>query len=212
MTACRARDLLAESVEKYSIDDPERLYGFDTETIERTRAVDAINRCIDIINEYSRRKTCCEETVLKNSGGVLRLSNVYGVGMANNIFNHIYREFMYQNNMVKINNAFNIRDFIHVSDICSAIIAYIEDIRPGVYNISTGKATSIKDLCDIFARNLKVSKTEYQVESVTEDNTMLVLDSNKFRNRYNWRPKIDIDVGIASWVEDHKRELLNVKQ
>ena len=167
---------------------------------------------IDIINEYSRRKTCCEETVLKNSGGVLRLSNVYGVGMANNIFNHIYREFMYQNNMVKINNAFNIRDFIHVSDICSAIIAYIEDIRPGVYNISTGKSTSIKDLCDIFARNLKVSKTEYQVESVTEDNTMLVLDSNKFRNRYNWKPKIDIDVGIASWVEDHKRELLNVKQ
>jgi hypothetical protein len=50
--AQRWAKLLAESVEKYSIDDPERLYGFDTETIERTRAVDAINRCIDIINEY----------------------------------------------------------------------------------------------------------------------------------------------------------------
>ena len=166
---------------------------------------------IGAINKYSRRKICCEDAVLKNSGGILRLSNVYGTGMANNIFNHIYKEFMCQNNMVKINNALNIRDFIHVSDVCSAIIAYINDIKPDIYNISTGKATSIKDLCDIFARNLNVSKTEYRIESVTEDNTMLVLDSNKFRKRYNWKHKIDINFGIASWVEDYKRELSNVK-
>ena len=40
---------------------------------------------------------------------------------------------------------------------------------------------------------------------------MLVLDSNKFRKRYNWKHKIDINFGIASWVEDYKRELSNVK-
>ena len=50
--AQRWAKLLAESVEKYSIDDPERLYGFDTETLERQRAVDAINKCVDTINDY----------------------------------------------------------------------------------------------------------------------------------------------------------------
>ena len=50
--AQRWAELLAESVEKYSIDDPERLYGFDTEELERQRAVDAINKCVDTINDY----------------------------------------------------------------------------------------------------------------------------------------------------------------
>jgi hypothetical protein len=50
--AQRWAKLLAESIEKYSIDDPERLYGFDTEALERQRAVDAINKCVDTINDY----------------------------------------------------------------------------------------------------------------------------------------------------------------
>jgi len=166
---------------------------------------------LDAINNYSRKKAHCEEIVINNSGGVLRLSNVYGAGMTNNIFNHIYREFMGQNNIVKINNALNTRDFIHVSDICSAIITYITDMKSGIYNIGTGEATSIKDLCDIFAAKLNINKTAYHVKSVSQDDTMLVLDSNKFRNNYNWEPKIDIDIGIASWVRDYKRDLSNVK-
>lgn len=166
---------------------------------------------LDAVNNYSRRKALCEEIVIKNSGGVLRLSNVYGSGMTNNIFDHIYREFMSQNNIVKINNALNTRDFIHISDICSAITSYITDIKPGIYNISTGKVTSIKDLCDIFADKLNINKTAYHVKSVSQDDTMLVLDSNKFRNNYHWEPKINIDVGVASWVRDYKRELLDTK-
>ena len=166
---------------------------------------------LDTVNNYSRRKAQCEEMVINNSGSVLRLSNVYGSGMTNNIFNHIYKEFMSQNNIVKINNALNSRDFIHVSDICSAITTFIADIKPGIYNIGTGEATSIKDLCNIFAAKLKVNKTAYHVKSVSQDDTMLVLDSNKFRNTYDWEPKINIDVGIASWLRDHKRELPDAK-
>lgn len=166
---------------------------------------------LDEVNRYSRSKVHCEEIVINKSGGVLRLSNVYGSGMTNNIFNHIYREFMSQNNIVEINNALNIRDFIHISDICSAIIAYITDIKSGIYNISTGEATSIKELCNIFAAKLKINKRAYNVKSVSQDDTMLVLDSNKFRNSYNWEPKINIDAGIEYWIRDYKRELSDAK-
>lgn len=118
---------------------------------------------------------------------------------------------MSQNNIVEINNALNIRDFIHISDICSAIIAYITDIKSGIYNISTGEATSIKELCNIFAAKLKINKRAYNVKSVSQDDTMLVLDSNKFRNSYNWEPKINIDAGIEYWIRDYKRELSDAK-
>jgi len=51
--AQRWATLLDESIQKYTIDDPRRLYGFDTLDIEREKAVDAINYCVDVINEYS---------------------------------------------------------------------------------------------------------------------------------------------------------------
>jgi len=44
--------LLDESIKKYTIDDPERMYGFDTLEIEKIKAINAINNCIDIINTY----------------------------------------------------------------------------------------------------------------------------------------------------------------
>lgn len=44
--------LLDESIQKYEIDDPERMYGFDTLEIEKLKAINAINNCVDIINTY----------------------------------------------------------------------------------------------------------------------------------------------------------------
>ena len=51
--AQRWATLLDEAIQQYTIDDPKRLYGFDTLDIERQKAVDAINKCVDTINNYS---------------------------------------------------------------------------------------------------------------------------------------------------------------
>ena len=51
--AQRWATLLDEAIQQHTIDDPKRLYGFDTLDIERQKAVDAINKCVDTINDYS---------------------------------------------------------------------------------------------------------------------------------------------------------------
>ena len=51
--AQRWATLLDEAIQQHTIDDPKRLYGFDTLDIERQKAVDAINKCVDTINNYS---------------------------------------------------------------------------------------------------------------------------------------------------------------
>jgi hypothetical protein len=40
------------SIENYQIDDPCRFYGFDSFEIEKQKAITAINKCIDTINNY----------------------------------------------------------------------------------------------------------------------------------------------------------------
>lgn len=39
-------------IKNFSIDDPERFYGFDSLQIEKQKAIDAINSCCKIINNY----------------------------------------------------------------------------------------------------------------------------------------------------------------
>jgi len=50
--AQRWATLLDEAIQKYTIDDPRRLYGFDSLDKEREKAVNAINKCVDTINNY----------------------------------------------------------------------------------------------------------------------------------------------------------------
>ena len=50
--AQRWATLLDEAIQKYTIDDPRRLYGFDSLDEERQKAVNAINKCVDTINNY----------------------------------------------------------------------------------------------------------------------------------------------------------------
>lgn len=43
---------LSQSIQTVPIDDPYRFYGFYDVTIEKEKAIQALNNCIDIINEY----------------------------------------------------------------------------------------------------------------------------------------------------------------
>ena len=44
---------VATCIENYNIDQPNRFYGFDDYIGEKTKAIEAINRCCEIIDEYS---------------------------------------------------------------------------------------------------------------------------------------------------------------
>ena len=155
---------------------------------------------ISITNNYSSRKRDCENIVIRNSGVVLRLSNVYGPRMSNSIFNFIYNELIQKNNLIYIKNGFNIRDFINISDICSALLLLINNMKSGIYNLGTGKGTSIFDLCEMFASHLKIEKKSYEIISDSQDDTMIVLNSDKFKSDFLWEPIIKLNSGISAWI------------
>ena len=156
---------------------------------------------ISITNNYSSRKRDCENIVIRNSGVVLRLSNVYGPRMSNSIFNFIYNELIKKNNLIYIKNGFNIRDFINISDICSALLLLINNMKSGIYNLGTGKGISIFDLCEMFASHLKIEKKSYEIISDSQDDTMIVLNSDKFKSDFLWEPIIKLNSGISAWID-----------
>ena len=70
--------------------------------------------------------------------------------------------------------------------------------------------TSIFQLCELFSKNLKIKKNSYKIISDSLDDTMLVLNPTSFSNDFSWKPSIDLDSGIKTWINEY-REMKNAE-
>ena len=86
-----------------------------------------------------------------------------------------------------------VRDFIHVSDL--AILHYkfsnlmIHQNKSGIFNCGYGKGYSVKNIFDIFNKNL-THKISYKIGSKRKNDIIYsVADIKKLKNSIKWRPK-----------------------
>ena len=148
-------------------------------------------------SNYALNKINCEKEILNNTGTVLRLSNVYGIGMSKkNIFYDIYNQILNNKIQIQVNNSLAVRDYIHIDDVCRAIKAISCNIKGGVYNICTGKGTSVKEIYAII-RNI-YGNDKNKLFSINDIESELILDPTKTRNHYNWYSTITVDKGFRN--------------
>lgn len=85
------------------------------------------------------------------------------------------------------------RDYVHVSDVSAALIAAAESncTHGEVFNVATGKETSVKDLA-----NLIGGPTEAAPERL--EPARCVADISKIREVLKWEPKTTLEDGIAA--------------
>jgi CDP-paratose synthetase len=100
------------------------------------------------------------------------------------------------------------RDFIHIEDVCTAIIATIgnTDRFPAGYSeyqIGSGTATSIRSLVDLAKSQFASCHTEFRFGALPyrENEPMeMVADYSAFQQITGWEPRISIAEGIHSLV------------
>jgi dTDP-glucose 4,6-dehydratase len=100
----------------------------------------------------------------------------------------------------------NRREWIHVEDHCAAISAIIENGRVGqTYNVGTGVELTIDQLADrILAILGKPSSLKRYVEDRPGHDRRYLLDHTKIESELGWRPRIDLDEGLAETVAWYK--------
>ena len=147
-------------------------------------------------NVYGVTKHLAEKLVLRNGGVVLRLSNVYGgIGYLQKKRSAISSFIKCKLNDVPATiygDGSDERDFIHVNDVCKAILASF-GARPGIYEICTKHSTSIKNLADIIG----VQYTMNPPRSV--DINKIPYDSEEFD--LGWTPKIRLEDGLKELMK-----------
>ena len=104
------------------------------------------------------------------------------------------------------------RDFIHVSDVVSALIKIpFSNVKKGeIINICSGKEMQIKSVVNKICELVEVSFEEYigTTQPYRVGEMMRFYGSNqKAKKMLNWEPKINLDDGLKETVEWYREYL-----
>lgn len=93
-----------------------------------------------------------------------------------------------------------IRDYIHVSDVASGVVAVLEHGNPGhCYNIGSGIGRSNRDILDALVPLANASGLDVKTTTLPSrrfDVPANVLDCQKLRKMTGWKTSVSFDVGI----------------
>ena len=144
---------------------------------------------------------------------IFRLFNVYGPhqdlknlkqGMLS-----IYLSYLLNKKKLIIKGSQNrTRDFIYVEDLCEAFWLVIQK-KPSdeIYNLGTGKSTSVKKLLNNMFFNLNIDQKNYQItnlQSTPGDVIGFKANISKLKNFINWQPKTNIKDGLKKTIAFYK--------
>lgn len=118
---------------------------------------------------------------------ILRFPNVYGEGNDKGVIFNFLRDIKDKGVITVYGDGSASRNFLHVSDACSAIINSISYDRPGVFNISNPVKSSINDLISLLKKQYS-----FKVEYKEKNNNLqdLLLDVEKAKKLLNFEAKI----------------------
>ena len=161
---------------------------------------------IKLSTAYSKLKRESEMIVLSDTRGlVVRLSNLYGIGMSkDNVLSKILAQLYGNNHEIFINNGSPIRDFMASEDAADGIFKMAlwnleNETKSKIFNIGTSHGTSISDLAKLIIKYSGSKKIVIENESIIS-NSHIVLDNREFCRQYSWIPKTDLNTGVKRLI------------
>ncbi|MAF96849.1 MAG: hypothetical protein CMM60_14015 [Rhodospirillaceae bacterium] len=100
-----------------------------------------------------------------------------------------------------IMNPNNANDFIHAKDVARAFaLAVKHEHRPGIYNLGTGRATPVIDICRVVERLTKFEGFTDSLASVMGSSSSVNFWANidKAEKELGWTPEISLEQGVMS--------------
>jgi len=104
-----------------------------------------------------------------------------------------------------INSPMNKNDFVYVGDIARAFTgALSQDLRSGIYNLGSGKSTSVYDVCKLVEQQLTGSETlssKVLENGSQEQSVNFWANTEKTYNSFYWSGQTSLKTGIAYHID-----------
>jgi len=141
---------------------------------------------VESTDVYSRSKIRNEALVLSADGTVLRLSNLFGVGMSTcNVVFDIAKQLGRTDPLV-VRDDGPVRDFLSVNQAVNAIVLLAQSPQLGIFNIGSGFGVSIRELVLLALRAVKQQNREILVTHPTGRRSVNILDIPDTRSSLVW--------------------------
>lgn len=132
---------------------------------------------------------------------ILRPFNVYGPGQRKEFLLPLILDQIKNGKEIRVRDLSPKRDYIFIEDLSNAFFAALNSEKTGIYNVASGKSTSVEELIHIAQ---KVAKTNWPVVSLNEirlnEISDTVADISRIKKELNWEPQYDISQGIEKII------------
>lgn len=164
------------------------------------------------MNDYGRAKRAArlalEEWASENAQPytVFRLFNVYGEGQDQMLVSYLTAGAK-AGGPLTISAHEKIRDYIHVSDVCRAVEAWLQQprTRHSLYHVGTGRGTCTAELVRLIAHLRAEELKVIGDETIGRDNPRaLIADTRRIRTDLGWQATVSLEEGLAALMAaDH---------
>lgn len=126
----------------------------------------------------------------------------------------IYRIFQGENPLRIWGDGSAVRDFVFSDDVADFLILMVEKNETGPFNVSSGKAVSIKTIAETIARNAgKITGRKINIEwdpGKPSGEKYRVASIDKARKSLGWTPQTTLDEGIFRTIEWYRSNRSNL--
>lgn len=136
----------------------------------------------------------------------VRVADVYGPGQKHgNLFKSIVNSVYNEKELVLYGEGIRKRDYIYVKDVAAGLIYISKNNLSGVYNLSTGKGTTVKYLLnlvnELIDRKININKIDVEIE----DKSSVVLSPDKLAKE-GFYAKYNLEKGLKEILKGEKYE------
>lgn len=138
----------------------------------------------------------------------LRFSNVYGPRQNSKgeagVVAIFADKILHKKNPVIFGSGLQTRDFLYVQDAVAASLLAFEKQKTGIFNVGTGKETSVNELFRQLKALTKFQGKAQRKSSSKGEVQRSCLDAKRMRLTFGWKPRYSLQQGLKKTVESLK--------
>jgi UDP-glucose 4-epimerase len=100
------------------------------------------------------------------------------------------------------------RDYVYVEDVVAALLAAFDHDGSGVFNVGTGRETSVNELFQIINGITGAAAEEVHADAKPGEQQRSVLDATLAREVLGWTPEVALEEGLrrtVEWFRTHRQ-------
>ncbi len=135
-----------------------------------------------------------------------RTTSIYGNGLKRQFIFDVCNK-LTNSNVNFFGTGNEIRDWIHVSDMCELIYSFIKKgfKKNNFINCGSGKGNKIKDVLKILMRELKID-LKPKFNNISDSNPSKLIANIEKAKKFGWKPKKDLQIGLIEYVKWYRKK------